>query len=66
MAERLYMQGYLSYPRTESSAYPQHFDFHEILSAHRSHPIWGDYVKGLLARPLNPSKVCSRAPAYSN
>lgn len=57
VAERLYIQGYLSYPRTESSAYPEHFDFKEILTEQRHHPIWGDYAKALLSQPLNPSKA---------
>jgi DNA topoisomerase-3 len=48
IAERLYTQGYLSYPRTESSAYPPNFDFNELLSAQRSHPVWGEYATTLM------------------
>ena len=48
IAERLYSLGYLSYPRTESSAYPLNFDFQEILVAQRRHPVWGEYASALL------------------
>lgn len=49
IAERLYTQGYISYPRTESTAYPTSFDVRGILLTQQSHPVWGEYVRSLLA-----------------
>ncbi|KAH9679958.1 DNA topoisomerase 3-beta [Citrus sinensis] len=49
LAERLYTQGFISYPRTESTAYPSSFDFRGTLSALANNPVWGDYVERLLA-----------------
>jgi DNA topoisomerase-3 len=42
IAERLYIDGRISYPRTESSAFPKGFDFRETLSACVCHPDLGD------------------------
>lgn len=42
IAERLYMEGHISYPRTESSAFPKGFDFPEALRACARHPELGD------------------------
>ena len=49
IAERLYLSGYLSYPRTESTAYPKSFDIHGMLQQQTSDARWGNYVKQLLA-----------------
>jgi hypothetical protein len=42
-------QGYLSYPRTESSAYPPNFDHHVILSELTRSPTFGQYAHGLVS-----------------
>ncbi|KAF3787597.1 DNA topoisomerase 3-beta [Nymphaea thermarum] len=48
LAERLYTQGFISYPRTESTAYPASFDFKGTLAAQLNNPYWGDDVRRLL------------------
>jgi DNA topoisomerase III len=35
-----YTQGYISYPRTETSKYPTHFNFQETLQAQASNRTW--------------------------
>ncbi|KAL1503141.1 hypothetical protein AB1Y20_011203 [Prymnesium parvum] len=47
-AEALYMAGFLSYPRTESSGYPKGFDFEEVLREQAGQPDWGDHAAWLL------------------
>lgn len=47
-AERLYLSGYLSYPRTESTAYPKSFDVRGVLQMQAGDSRWGSYVSDLL------------------
>ncbi|CAD7694740.1 unnamed protein product [Ostreobium quekettii] len=56
IAERLYIQGYMSYPRTESSAYSAGFDINGTIAAQRGHPIWGQYARGLLEAGVSRPK----------
>lgn len=49
-AERLYLSGYLSYPRTESTAYPKSFDIKGTLQQQAGDVRWGGYVRELLAQ----------------
>jgi len=53
IAERLYTQGYISYPRTETSIYPPSFDLKGALQSQANHPDWGNYVRDLLAKGIN-------------
>jgi len=49
IAERLYLDGFISYPRTESSAYPPGFDFKSIVASQTSNDEWGDVAKKILS-----------------
>lgn len=62
IAEQLYTAGLLSYPRTESSAYPASFEFRVILKEHLRHPVWGDYSAALLSNGYTEPKVISSLP----
>ena len=48
IAERLYTQGYISYPRTETTQYPANFDFRSVLSQQTKSTEWGEAAKRLL------------------
>jgi len=48
VAERLYLRGFTTYPRTESSAYGPNFELKLVIGLQREHPEWGHFVEDLL------------------
>ena len=41
IAERLYSQGYISYPRTETNAFPENMNLQDIVRDHVPDNRWG-------------------------
>ncbi len=56
MAEHLYLRGFITYPRTESTTFSSNFDFNEILGQHAGNPHWGQYAASLLKNGFNKPK----------
>ena len=70
-AEHLYTSGYISYPRTETTAYPPTFDLHSALEEQANHPSWGNVVGYLLSsgridRPEGGRDVGDHPPIMSS
>ncbi|MEK6902418.1 MAG: DNA topoisomerase, partial [archaeon] len=56
VAESLYMGGFISYPRTDNTVYPDPLDLRELLSELGNFPAYKKFVDEILAKPLNPSR----------
>ncbi|KAL4442252.1 hypothetical protein ABPG74_009270 [Tetrahymena malaccensis] len=55
IAESLYLLGFITYPRTETTKYPNEFDFKQVLNAISNSKFnnMANYAKNLLSEPLN-------------
>jgi DNA topoisomerase III len=56
IAEHLYLRGFTTYPRTESTSFSENFDFNEVLKQQVGHPEWGKYATKLLKTGINRPK----------
>ena len=44
IAEKLYQQGFVSYPRTETDQFDPQFDFMTLIEKQRADPAWGTFA----------------------
>ncbi|KAJ3568007.1 hypothetical protein NP233_g5996 [Leucocoprinus birnbaumii] len=47
VAEKLYQQGFLSYPRTETDQFDPQFDFMSLIHKQTIDPAWGNFARSL-------------------
>ena len=56
IAESLYMDGYISYPRVDNTVYPSSLDLAETVSNLMGNPAYRPYCQELLKRPLKATR----------
>ncbi|TBU45786.1 DNA topoisomerase [Dichomitus squalens] len=56
IAEHLYQQGFLSYPRTETDVYDPQFDFMSLIQKQTADPAWGGFASGLREGGFTPPR----------
>lgn len=54
IAERLYTQGFISYPRTETNMFSKEIDLVNLVQIHTAHPDWGEFSSKVLDWGPNP------------
>lgn len=54
IAEKLYTQGYISYPRTETNKFSNDINLAAIAEAHQQHPDWGEFAGRVVGWGPNP------------
>jgi len=56
VAEDLYTAGYVTYPRTDNTVYPDDLDPEELLSTFADHPTFGEDATSLLGGDVEPTR----------
>ncbi|XP_072168327.1 DNA topoisomerase 3-alpha-like [Diadema setosum] len=54
IAEKLYTQGYISYPRTETNIFPKELNLVPLIEKQTQDPQWGAFAGGILQRGPTP------------
>ncbi|XP_076756767.1 topoisomerase 3-alpha isoform X2 [Xylocopa sonorina] len=54
IAEKLYTQGLISYPRTETNIFPKELNLTPMVNQQVNHPDWGNFAQQLLEKGLTP------------
>ncbi|XP_073945480.1 DNA topoisomerase 3-alpha-like isoform X2 [Choristoneura fumiferana] len=48
LAEKLYTQGFISYPRTETNEFPKEMNLGQLVGQQTGDPNWGSFAQGIL------------------
>lgn len=54
IAEKLYTQGFISYPRTETNIFPKELNLTPLVNQQVNNSAWGNFAQQLLVKGLTP------------